>query len=202
MITEYSIFYSGSEKDALSIYFNDVIKTSTSRVGDFELIYCDNEIIGYKFYNITKLVKIHAYKMIHLPSNALIDLLNTLIPNEYEKLSYKEYSGFIISKVISMKLIPDKNVFNYRLQYENNSIIEIDLDGFQINVNDVVVIAKENTMLPNGVRCKSKHLCIGEDLGFKNDFNIYKLDNDSLIGADYFQMEENWYVWSRFKKAR
>lgn len=193
MINNYGLFYRHSKKnDVLIAVFNDDKKADKYvRNGDLGIVFSENQPIAYNFFNINKIVKIHAQSIIYLPSSVLIDVLNSLIGKKYEHLQYKENSGFKIVSVESMRLIPEKKKFLYYFKTGPKELVICDFKGEILNSGDVVVLADKGVMLPNGKKCDLNHVCTGEDLGFEGQKDIYKLDESVIIGSDFFQMEEN-----------
>lgn len=194
MIKNYAVFYRHMKKnDVLIVTFCDGNKAdSYVRDGNFGVVLSKGKPIAYNFFNINKIMKIHAQNMIYYPNSALIDVLNSLIGKKYEHLDYKNNSGYKIACVESMRLIPEKKKFIYYVKTGPRELSVVELDNFQLNPGDVFVMSVPGTILSNGKKCNLHHVCTGNELGFVDMPEIYKMDDSSLIGSDFFQTEENW----------
>ena len=106
MIKNYAMFYKYVKgHDVLVVVFNYGNKaTKYVRNKDLGVAYCNDTPIAYNFFNISKIVKIRAQGMIYLPSDVLIDILNSLLGNN-EQLDYKKDSGYqiVIARTITNK---------------------------------------------------------------------------------------------------
>ena len=57
----------------------------------------DDEVVGYKIPNFIRFAKIKYSGIIFLPSNPLVDIINSILENNnLEKLPYKNKSGYIV----------------------------------------------------------------------------------------------------------
>lgn len=192
MISEYAMFYRYVKgHDVLVIVFNYGNKaTRYERVGDIGVVYSNDKVIAYNFFNLSKIIKIRAKGMIYLPSDALIDLLNALLGRR-EYLSYKKDSGYQI--VLATKIINKDEKKDICYLENGPRCLEICLlPKDMVHVGNRFVLAKQGTMLPSGKVCKRFSACSNYDLGIDEDRNtIYTLDDLYVIGSDFFRMEEN-----------
>ena len=83
MKKQYSLFYSYKNiGDVLIVIFdNDKKPTRSERKGNVEVIYNQEDIIGYNIFDIRNIVKIKTEGLIYLPSPALISVINTILKN-------------------------------------------------------------------------------------------------------------------------
>ena len=191
MIKEYAMFYRYVKgHDALIVVFNYGNKaTKYVRKKDWGSAYCNDTPISYNFFNISKIVKIRANGMIYLPSDVLIDLLNSLLGNN-EKLDYKKDSGYQIVIAREIKNRDEKKDICY-LEDWPKSIQECLLPKDMIKVGDRFVLTKTGVMLPSGMITKRPSACSNYDLGIDEDKSkIYILDDLYIIGSDFFRMGE------------
>lgn len=191
MIENYSVFYKFAKKhDALIVLFNyGKMPTSYNRIGDFGIVYSNDEPIAYNFFNIHKYLKIHVHSMIFAPSDALIDLLNLLLGRNFENLAYKSHSGYSISQVFRIKPLSITNLEMYYLSDGENTYLIVDHQD-TLKMKDVVVIARKFTMLNNGKVFLEPHVCTYTELGIEDKNELYFIDDEKLVGKDFFKTEE------------
>ena len=191
MIKEYAMFYRYVKgHDALIVVFNYGNKaTRYVKENDLGIAFSNDIPIAYNFFNISKIVKIKADGMIYLPSDVLIDLLNSLLGNN-EKLDYKKDSGYQIVIAREIKNKDEKKDICY-LEDGPKSIKECLLPKDMIKVGDRFVLTKTGVMLPSGMITKRPSACSNYDLGIDEDKSkIYILDDLYIIGSDFFRMGE------------
>lgn len=198
MINNYSLFYSYKRLgDVLLVRIDEEAKpdkTITNK--NVSILSKEDRVISYHIFNISKIMKIKTSGIIFLPSTMFIDVINDILKNANQDiLSYKDSSGYVTGKV--KKVTP----------LNEGCIIEVDtindmLTCYSPDVlkeNDVVCIAKIGTSLNNGKVIKSKnkyghiingYVCSEKDVGVSESDTVLLLENDSLIGVDFFQMEE------------
>ena len=190
----YAVYYSYKKRgDVLQIVFNaETYATQQIITGRVFTTYHNDEIMGYDIMNIKDIIKIKSDGLIYLPSNELIDVINTLLKNEnLPTLEYKKNSGFLIAEV--------KNV---------SDVIELDLgdetvtalkNKSDLKVGDKVVIAKVGTRLNDGKKvCTSSvngreitaHICTNRELSIEDNNDTFVIDEDVKNGQDFFMMEE------------
>ncbi len=192
MIKEYAMFYRYvKHHDVLVVVFNYGNKaTHYVRNSDLGIAYSNDRVIAYNFFNISKIVKIRAKGIIYLPSDILVDLLNSLL-GKNEKIDYKKDSGYQIVIAKEIKNRDEKKDICY---LENGPrMLEVCLlPKDMVKEGDRFVLAKTGVMLPSGMICKRPSACSNYDLGIDEDKqHIYTLDDLYIIGSDFFRMEEN-----------
>ena len=196
----YAIYYSYKEiGDVVIILFDNAKNaTSTIRKNRVSVIYHDNEIIGYNIFDIKDIIKIKSEGMIYFPSNVLVSIINSVLQNEkLETLEYKTSSGYLIAQVDEIKGIDnEKSLLSLSI---GNDIFHSVVKNCSLKNGDKVVIVQEGTFLNNGEMFKetnyenikiNAHVCTGVELGITNIDGILSLDNDSVIGDDFFLLEE------------
>lgn len=196
----YAIYYSYKEIGDVVIILFDNAKNATSsiRKNRVSVIYHNDETIGYNIFDIKDIIKIKSEGMIYFPSNVLVSIINSVLQNEkLETLEYKTSSGYLIAQVGDVKPI-DNEKFLLSLSI-NNDIFHSVVKNCSLKTGDKVVIVQEGTFLNNGEMFKetnyenikiNAHVCTGVELGITNIDGILSLDNDSVIGDDFFLLEE------------
>ena len=196
----YAIYYSYKEiGDVVIILFDNAENaTSSIRKNRVSVIYHNNEIIGYNIFDIKDIIKIKSEGMIYFPSNVLVSIINSVLQNEkLETLEYKTSSGYLIAQVDEIKGIDnEKSLLSLSI---GNDIFHSVVKNCSLKNGDKVVIVQEGTFLNNGEMFKetnfenikiNAHVCTGVELGITNIDGILSLDNDSVIGDDFFLLEE------------
>lgn len=196
----YAIYYSYKEIGDVVIILFDNVKNATSsiRKNRVSVIYHNDEIIGYNIFDIKDIIKIKSEGMIYFPSNVLVSIINSVLQNEkLETLEYKTSSGYLIAQVDEIKGIDnEKSLLSLSI---GNDIFHSVVKNCSLKNGDKVVIVQEGTFLNNGEMFKetnfenikiNAHVCTGVELGITNIDGILSLDNDSVIGDDFFLLEE------------
>lgn len=196
----YAIYYSYKEiGDVVIILFDNAENaTSSIRKNRVSVIYHNDEIIGYNIFDIKDIIKIKSEGMIYFPSNVLVSIINSVLQNEkLETLEYKTSSGYLIAQVDEIKGIDnEKSLLSLSI---GNDIFHSVVKNCSLKNGDKVVIVQEGTFLNNGEMFKetnfenikiNAHVCTGVELGITNIDGILSLDNDSVIGDDFFLLEE------------
>ena len=198
MINNYSLQYDyKGVGDVLIIILNGQ-KTPTRSVNnqDVVAIYSDDELVGINIFNISKIMKIKSQGMIYLPSNAFIDVINTLLTNaSLDTLSYVETSGYVIGEIQDVEEVEDGLICSINLGNEIVHAVSLDKS---VKEKDKVVVAIQNTRLPNGEVVGSfdtefgiinSHLCSYKDLNIKDCDDVLIIDEDVKISSDFFSTE-------------
>lgn len=138
------------------------------RKGDVVVIYDDkNNIIGINIFNTLNTLKIKALGLLHVVSKPVEEIVKDIV---YEAIGLEidiEKNTYILGKVIS---IEGKN-------------IEVDINGntiycysdSNVNIDDYVVVARNNERLPNGRLVKE---VVPNDYGFITEIAFNATDND------------------------
>ena len=186
MKDNYSLFYNYRHiGDVLIVIFdNDKSPTRNERKKDVEVIYHQDEVIGYNIFNIRNVVKIKSEGLIYRPSPTLIGVINNILKNSgVEELAVIDESGYIIGEVINI----EKDQILIDIKKEKVSTLN---QQFPLNVGDKVVIAQIGTRLNTGVKVKqTAHLCLEKDLQISEEDKVLILDKDEEIGKDFFTTE-------------
>lgn len=198
MINNYSLFYSyKTVGDVLDIVISRCDEAdSTVKCGNIIAYYKNAVLMGYRLLDFSKIMKIKANGKIYLPSKIVIDIINSMLDRRgFENLSYNSTSGYLIGKVVEVNKINEGYIYSIDLGSKKvNSFSAISLAK-----NDIVTVATINTILSNKEKVEAyqihdvtidSYLCSEKELGVSESNDILKLDNDSLIGNDFFQMEE------------
>lgn len=184
MKDNYSLFYNYRHiGDVLIVIFdNDKSPTKSERKKDVEVIYHQDEVIGYNIFNIRNVVKIKSEGLIYLPSPTLINVINNILKNSgVEELAPIKESGYIIGEV---KRIDGSIAINI-----GKEEVMIPLNN-EVQLGDKVVIAKVGARLNNGAKVRQfAHLCSEKDLQISEEDKVLILDKDEEVGKDFFTTE-------------
>ncbi|MCB9498187.1 MAG: DUF4479 domain-containing protein [Erysipelotrichaceae bacterium] len=199
MIDKYCLYYSyKSIGDVLLIDFSDDLPMSaTQRFHDIEVIYHDDQIIGYNIFNISKIIKIKTKGLIYLPSHLFIDVINSILSNaKLPLLNYPASSGYVIGQIKSIQPEDHNDFINIDI---SDKRVTATLQKDTIAVGDKVVVALVGTSLSNGqvvhaeksrLGMINSHICTFIELNLSESQNIYIVDEDGVIGNDFFQIGE------------
>ena len=97
MITNYGIYNNHELDNTLLILFSDSKNTTSKKISEeMEILYFNDEIIGYRISNFIRYAKIKYSGIIFLPADPLIDVINSVLDKyDLETLSYKQGSGYM-----------------------------------------------------------------------------------------------------------
>lgn len=194
---KYSIYYSykGIGDVIIVIFDNEKKATRHERKGRVEVIYHEDEIIGYNIFDIKDIIKIKSEGQIHLPSRALIEVINTMLTNaKVPTLDIHDHSGYWTAEVVDV----NDEIATITLGKEMVHAID---KSHSLKKGDKVVIMKAGYRLSNGkIVCASTlngqtidaYICTNGDLGINENIDqILVIDNDEEIGKDFFYMGGN-----------
>ena len=193
MKKQYSIFYSYKGiGDVLIVIFNNESKpTHHERKGQVEVIYHEQEVIGYNIFDISKIIKIKTSGLIYLPSKELISIINALLRNNgLEELEVQTNSGYIIGEVVYIKPYQEKKIVSVDIGKEVVKAYTKEA----INLKDKVVVATLGTRLNDSrivkmIEDTNAFICTEKDLQISESDTILILDNEEENGKDFFTME-------------
>ena len=99
MIENYG-FYNNHELDnTLLIIFSESKCDRFIDLGEMDVLYAGEDIVGYRFKNFIRYAKIKYSGIIYFPANPLIDIVNSILEKHHlEKLAYKKNSGYFTKK--------------------------------------------------------------------------------------------------------
>ena len=96
MIKEYGIYNHHEYNNTLLVLFSDAVVTKVDDLGEVEVIYSENRLVGYRIKQFIRYAKIKYSGLIFLPVNPLIDVINTILRKYHlETLAYKNHSGYV-----------------------------------------------------------------------------------------------------------
>ena len=97
MINNYGMYNNHKLDNTLLLIFSCEPSTRSVKLSDeMEVLYKDDEVVGYRFKNFIRYVKIKYSGIIFLPANPLIDVINSILKKySLEPLGYKKSSGYI-----------------------------------------------------------------------------------------------------------
>lgn len=201
MIDNYSLHYCyRTIGDVLLIELkSSAHPTKNIKTNNVVAIYENDELVGINIFDFGKVVKIKNQGMIYLPSNSLIDVINSLLKNAgLDSLSYKNESGYLIGEVSEIFEVSGGFLCVMKINHDTYSAFIKNKD--ELKSGDKVVIAINGNRLSNGDIVKERsgefgftdsHLCSLKDLGLEDNETILIVDEDEIVGKDFFSMEEN-----------
>ena len=100
MINNYGIYNNHKLDNTLLILFSELKENRSKYLSsEFELLFNDETLIGYRIKNFIRFVKIKYSGIIFLPARPLIDVINSILDKYHqEKLGYKSSSGYITKR--------------------------------------------------------------------------------------------------------
>jgi tRNA-binding protein len=195
MFEKYSLFYSYKViGDVLLVVFNEkAMPTSFIQKSDITVIYHNSEIIGYNIFNISKIVKIKTKGLIYYPSDVFIDIINSILRNQQlDILAHYSHSGYVIGQVVKL----EKDDMQLRPHIDVGGKILLGQSVAHINEGDKVVAALIGARLHDGQEVEEKsvpaqiHICSNRELNISIDDEIYLVDEDGVVGDDFFKIGE------------
>ena len=99
MIKEYGLYNYHLLDNSVLILFSYKKANREAELKDLNLLYHDDELVGYRIKNFIRYAKIKYSGIIFLPAPILIDVINSILDkNHLETLAYKSSSGYITKK--------------------------------------------------------------------------------------------------------
>ena len=96
MIKQYGVYNYHETNSTLLILFDEQKHNLKKKVGEVDILYHDDKIVGYEIANFIRYAKIKYSGIIFLPTNPLIDIINSVLRKyDLELLGYKSSSGYI-----------------------------------------------------------------------------------------------------------
>lgn len=95
MILNYGMYNHHELDNTLLLVFSEVKSNRYENLGEVDVLYFDDEIVGYRIKNFIRYAKIKYSGIIYLPINPIIDIINSILEKYHlEKLAYKKNSGY------------------------------------------------------------------------------------------------------------
>ncbi len=96
MIKEYGVYNNHEVDNTLLILFSEDKADKSTSLGEVEVLYHQEEVVGYKIKNFIRYAKIKYSGIIYLPAPPLVDVINAIL-NKYhlENIDYKSHSGYV-----------------------------------------------------------------------------------------------------------
>ena len=96
MIKEYGLYNLHHLDNSVVILFSDKKSNKEKNLGEVDILYHDEQKVGYRLKNFIRYAKIKYSGIIFLPNNPLIDVINSILSKyNLENLEYKKGSGYI-----------------------------------------------------------------------------------------------------------
>lgn len=199
---DYAIFYNYHTIGDVLLIISD-LETKPNRViknGDVTSLYLDDKLIGINIFNISNVLKIKSNGLIVLPLKKMIDVINNILINaNVETLEYKKESGFKVGKVLTCEEHPDSDHMHVLTVDIGSEVLDIVCGAPNVKEGQKVVVATLGTTMfdgkkivpsslrgikSNGMLCSPRELHLE---GAPNVRGILVLDDDALIGEDFFK---------------
>ena len=99
MIKNYGLYNHYEYDNTLLILFSDASVDKIESVSEVDVLYHDNQKVGYRIKNFIRYAKIKYSGIIFLPADPLIDIVNSILRKyKLEILDYKKHSGYVTKK--------------------------------------------------------------------------------------------------------
>lgn len=199
---DYAIFYNYHTIGDVLLIVSD-LETKPNRVvknGDVTSLYLDDKLIGINIFNISNVLKIKSNGLIVLPLKEMIDVINNILINaNVETLEYKKESGFKVGKVLTCEEHPDSDHMHVLTVDIGSEVLDIVCGAPNVKEGQKVVVATLGTTMfdgkkivpsslrgikSNGMLCSPRELHLE---GASNVRDILVLDDDAIIGEDFFK---------------
>lgn len=194
-----NIFYNlEGLQDTLIICIQNIEFDHIDKNDEFIILKNQNEIIGINIFNFSKYMKIKNGYI--YPTNDIISIIKKITNIDISKF---KSNNFQVGKISSFEKIINTKLSKCNVDI-NGEVLQIICGASNFVINDLVVIANINAMLPNGffitksklqgfdsygMLCSAKEL----NLNFTNDAKgILILDrNKYKIGQEYLDLYNN-----------
>jgi len=187
--------------DILLIEFSEtIIPNKIQKSGDIIALFNNDTLVGYNFLNISKYIKIKANGLIPICPHSVTDVLNYMLKNaSFNELDYLDESGFKVVTIKEVEEHPDSNHLHILRVSDGNREYSIVCGSYNVAVGLKVVLATDNTFMPNGKIIKSGEvlgvysegmLCSGKELNipeYENKRGLYILEDSYKLGDDFYK---------------
>ena len=190
--------------DVLLVLINNKAPmTRYEKHDDVTLIYSGDELIGINIFNISEIVKFKTNGRIVLPSETLIDVVNTKIaPLNVGKIDYVTKTGFTIGKILSVEEHPESEHLHLLQVDIDSEVLDIVCGAYNVKENMLVVVATIGTMMMDGTIIEAGKLlgevsngmcCSPRELGLNIEYPLHhllELDESKVkVGDDFFSLQ-------------
>ena len=147
MIKEYGLYNLHHLDNSVVILFSDKKSNKEENLGEVDILYHDEEKVGYRIKNFIRYAKIKYSGIIFLPAPILIDVINSILDKyKLEKLAYKASSGYITKKnnehmmVFAVKgtYLRDESISNGRFCTYYDLDIKVDNDQELFTIDEEI----------------------------------------------------------------
>lgn len=99
MIENYGLYNNHQLDNSVLIIFSSLKANKEKNIGEVDILYHDEEIVGYRIKNFIRYAKIKYSGIIFLPAPILIDVINSILAKyQLELLAYRLSSGYVTKK--------------------------------------------------------------------------------------------------------
>ena len=99
MINNYGLYNNHQLDNSVLIIFSDKKANREVNKGEVDILYHEEEIVGYRLKNFIRYAKIKYSGIIFLPAPILVDVINSILEKyNLEKLGYRLSSGYVTRK--------------------------------------------------------------------------------------------------------
>ena len=198
---DYALFYSykGIGDVLLIIFDNSLPVTKKENIGNITVIYSEDKIIGYNIFDIKEVIRIKSKGLIYYPSEQFLNVINSMLINaKLPTLDKKDNSGYFIGEVKNISFISEEKAFvtigggnqEFYAVVKTDKLIKGNkivyaIVGTYLNSGDIVKEGNLEGKLLNA------HICTSRELGIDDDNNILVLEDENIVGTDFFSLEES-----------
>lgn len=176
------------------------ITTSSNRIDDLCILYHDDKVIGYNLFSASLYIDNLADGMIKI-SPLFVEQFNKILNQYNQKPVESDYDdGFVVGKVIEIESHPDSDHLHLCKVDIKSELLQIVCGAPNVELNQLVVVAKINAVMPSGLIIKPSKLrgidsfgmlCSQKELGLANAplvRGIMILDNEKYeVGESFFK---------------
>ena len=106
MFDNYGLFNYHDKNATILILFSDKNITNRKKIKEVTVLYHEDEVVGYEIMDFIRYAKIKYSGIIFLPSNPLVDVINSVLRNNHvETIGYKKESGYIVKVNHNKKMV-------------------------------------------------------------------------------------------------
>ena len=162
----------------------------------FSVVYHNEDVIAYNFFNISQVEEIKENGVIYNISDSLLNYVNEeLVKNNFEEISEIEGKKFKVGKVISCEDIEGTHLHLCQVDIKDE-VLQIVCGAKNVCKDALVVVAmigclmKDSTLIKEGILKGYKSygmLCSKRELGIPCEEvrGLYLLDDTYTIGQDF-----------------
>lgn len=174
--------------------------TESKRIDDLCILYSNDRVIGYNLFSASQYIHNLKNGKIKITPTFVEELNNVLNKYNQEVVTSDFDDGFVVGKVIDIQVHPDSDHMHICQVDVKSEVLQIVCGAPNVAVNQLVVVAKINAVMPSGLVIEPSKLrgvesrgmlCSQRELGLANAplvRGIMILDSNSYqIGEAFFK---------------